>query len=121
MVYSINGADGVIRSVARTPMHDDNGEAWSMPLAVVPPFSVDAMPATQIIPAGKNPSAELSVVVRTTADRGSGTVHPEAPQGWTIEPKSASVSFTEPGEQTADFKEMPDGAKEARYRGARAG
>jgi hypothetical protein len=73
------------------------------------------MPGTQVIPAGKNPSAELSVVVRTTADRGQGTVHPEAPQSWTIEPKSANVSFSEPGKQTASFKEMPDGAKESRY------
>ncbi|MGA2904347.1 MAG: PIG-L family deacetylase [Candidatus Korobacteraceae bacterium] len=113
--YSINGADGVIRSVARTPMHDDKGDVWSMPLAVVPPFSVEASPATQIIAAGKNLSAQLSVVVRTTADRGSGTVHPEVPQGWAIEPQSANVAFTEPGEHAADFQELPDGAKESRY------
>jgi hypothetical protein len=113
--YRINGAEGVIRSVARTPMHDDKGDKWSMPLAVVPPFSVDAAPATQIIPAGNNPSAGLSVVVRTTADRESGTVHPEVPQGWTIEPGSENVAFTQPGRHAADFKEFPDGAKESRY------
>jgi LmbE family N-acetylglucosaminyl deacetylase len=115
VVYSINGVDGVIRSVARTPMHDDKGDKWSMPLAVVPPFSVEAAPATQIIPAGTNPSAGLSVVVRTTADRGGGTVHPEVPQQWKIEPASKDVAFTEPGQHAADFKEFPDGAKEARY------
>jgi len=113
--YSIAGAEGEIRAVARTPMHGDNGDVWSMPLAVVPRFSVDAMPGTQVIPEGKNPSAELSVVVRTTADRGQGTVHPEAPRSWTIAPQSASVSFSMPGKQTANFKEMPEGAKEARY------
>jgi LmbE family N-acetylglucosaminyl deacetylase len=113
--YSINGHEGVIRAAARTPMHGDNGDVWSMPLAVVPPFSVDAMPGTQVIPEGTNPSAELSVAVRTTADRGQGTVHPEAPSSWTITPQTANVSFSEPGEQTANFKEMPDGAKEARY------
>ena len=113
--YKINGADGVIRSVARTPMHDDKGDKWSMPLAVVPPFSVEAAPATQIIPAGTNPSAGLSVVVRTTADRGGGTVHPEVPQQWKIEPASRDVAFTEPGQHAADFKEFPDGAKESRY------
>ena len=113
--YSINGAEGVIRSVARTPMHDDRGDKWSMPLAVVPPFSVEAAPATQIIPAGTNPSAGLSVVVRTTADRGSGTVHPEVPHQWKIEPGSENVAFTEPGQHAADFKEVPDGAKESRY------
>ncbi len=113
--YTINGAEGEIRSEARTPMHDDKGEKWSMPLAVVPRFSVDASPATQIILAGANPSAQLSVGVRTTADRGSGVVHPEAPNGWTTEPQSADVSFAEPGQKSADFKELPDGAKEARY------
>ena len=48
-----------------------------------------------------NPSAQLSVDVRTTADRGNGTVHPEVPQGWTIEPQSATVNFTASGQQAA--------------------
>ncbi len=113
--YSINGADGIIHSFARTPMHNEKGEAWSMPLAVVPPYSVEASPATQIILAGSNPSAGLAVVVRTTGDKGSGTVHPEAPQGWTIDPKTANVDFKEPGQQSAQFKELPDGAREGRY------
>ena len=113
--YSINGAEGLIRTVARTPMHDNKGDTWSMPLAVVPPFSVDASPSTQIILAGANPSAQLSVGVRTTADRGNGTVHPEAPKGWTTDPNSAEVAFTQAGQRSVDFKEFPDGAKEARY------
>ena len=77
VVYGINGAEGVIHTFARTPMHDTKGNAWSMPLAVVPPYSVEASPATQIIVQGKNPSAELSVVVRTTGDKSNGVVHPE--------------------------------------------
>ncbi len=113
--YTISGAEGEIRSVARTPMHDDKGEKWSMPLAVVPPFSVEALPATQIMLAGASPSAQLSVGVRTTADRGNGVVHPEAPKGWATEPQSADVSFTAPGQKSLNFKELPDGAKEARY------
>jgi LmbE family N-acetylglucosaminyl deacetylase len=108
--YTINGAEGEIRSVARTPMHDDKGEKWSMPLAVVPPFSVEALPATQILLAGANPSAQLSVGVRTTADRGNGVVRPEAPQGWKTEPQSADVAFTAPGQKSVEFKELPDGA-----------
>ncbi|HLI62335.1 MAG TPA: PIG-L family deacetylase [Terriglobales bacterium] len=109
------GLEGEIDAVARTPVHDDKGHAWSMPLAVVPPFSVAAVPPTQIILAGKKPSAKLSVVVRTTADRGSGVVRPEMPKGWAIEPQSAKVTFTEPGHRDADFQELPDGAGEARY------
>ena len=59
VLYSIDGEEGEIRSVARTPMHDAKGDAWSMPLAVVPPFSVETSPTTQVIPAGANPSARV--------------------------------------------------------------
>lgn len=115
VVYGINGAEGVIHTFARTPMHDTKGNAWSMPLAVAPPYSVEASPATQIIVQGKNPSAELSVVVRTTGDKSNGVVHPKVPKNWTIEPETAAVSFTEPGQQSAKFKELPNGAAESRY------
>ena len=113
--YSVQGSEGVIRNFARTPMHNQKGDMWSMPLAVVPTFSVEASPATQVMLAGKAPSAELTVGVRTTADRGNGTVHPEAPQAWSLEPNSAPVNFTAPGQQSVRFKELPDGAKESRY------
>ncbi len=74
VTYAIEGQEGVIRAVARTPVHDTHGDAWSMPLAVVPRLSVQAGPTTQIIPAGANPSAELSVVVRATSDHATATV-----------------------------------------------
>jgi LmbE family N-acetylglucosaminyl deacetylase len=115
VVYSVGGEEGVVRSFARTPVHDTHGEAWSMPLAVVPPFSVETSPTTQVIPAGSNPSAQLSVVVRTTADQAAGTVHPEIPSGWTVDPASAPVEFNKVGERASEFKVLPDGAKEARY------
>ena len=105
----------MIRSFARTPMHDTKGDAWSMPLSVVPPFSVETSPGTQIIPAGTDPSAELSVVIRSTEDRASGTVRPEIPSGWKVEPQSATIEFNHSGEHASEFKVLPDGAKEARY------
>ena len=114
-VYSINGEEGEIRSFARTPVHDTHGEAWSMPLAVVPPFSVETAPSTQVIPAGSNPSAQLNVMVRSTVARADGTVRPAVPLGWKVEPQSATVEFSKTGEQAAGFKILPDGAKESRY------
>jgi len=114
--YRIEGQEGVIRSVARTPMHDSNGEGWSMPLAVVPPISVTTSPTTQIIPAGPSPSAKLSVVVRSTSDRASGTARPEVPNGWRVEPQAAVVDFSRSGEQASEFKVLPDGAADGRYR-----
>ena len=116
VVYSIEGQEGVLRTVARTPLHDTKGEAWSMPLAVVPPFSVMTSPSTQIIPAGPDPSAELSAVVRSTSDHASGSVRPAVPNGWRVEPQSAVVEFTKSGEHASEFKVLPDGAGEGRYR-----
>jgi len=116
VVYSIEGQEGVLRTVARTPLHDTKGEAWSMPLVVVPPFSVITSPSTQIIPAGSNPSAELSAVVRSTSDHASGSVRPEVPNGWRVEPQSAVIEFTKSGEHASEFKVLPDGAVEGRYR-----
>ncbi len=116
VVYSIGGQEGALRSVARTPIHDAKGEAWSMPLAVMPPYSVDTSPSTQIIPSGPNPSAGLSVIVRSTSDHGTGTVKPEVPSGWRVDPKSTAMEFTKSGEQASKFEVLPDGAGEARYR-----
>lgn len=115
VVYTVNGEEGVIQSYARTPMHDTKGTVWSMPLSVVPPFSVETTPATQIIPAGADPAAKLSVVVRSTEDRAGGAVHPDIPSGWKAEPQSATIEFNQPGEHTFEFKVLPDGAREARY------
>ena len=115
VTYTVEGETASVRSVARTPMHNTKGEAWSMPLSVVPPFSVETSPTTQIILAGADPSAELSVVVRSTADRAAGTVHPEIPAGWKVEPQSATIEFAKSGEHASEFKVLPDGAKEARY------
>jgi len=115
VVYAIEGHEGVIRSVARTPLHDSHGEVWSMPLAVVPQFSVQAAPTTQIIPASADPSAELHVVLRATVDHASATVQPQVPKGWKSAPQSSAVTFSKSGEQASQFKVLPDGATEGRY------
>jgi len=116
VVYAIDGQEGVLRAVARTPIHNTQGEAWSMPLAVVPPFSVATVPTTQIVPAGPDPSAELSVVVRANSEHTSATVHPEVPSAWKVEPRSAVIEFAKSGEHASEFKVLPDGASEGRYR-----
>ena len=115
VVYAIEGHEGVIRSVARTPLHDSHGEVWSMPLAVVPQFSVQAAPTTQIIPASADPSAELRVVLRSNVDHATANVQPQVPQGWKSAPQSSVVTFSKSGEQASQFKVLPDGAAEGRY------
>jgi LmbE family N-acetylglucosaminyl deacetylase len=116
VVYAIEGQEGELSTVARTPIHDTQGEAWSMPLAVVPAFSVNTSPSTQVISAGPNPSAELSAVVRSTLDHASSTVRPETPKGWRVQPESAVLDFANSGEHSSEFKVLPDGAAEGRYR-----
>jgi len=116
VVYAIEGQEGVLRTVARTPIHNTSGDAWSMPLAVVPPISVQTSPTTQIIPAGPSPSAELSVVVRANSEHAAADVRPQVPTGWRVEPQSAVIEFARSGEHASEFKVLPDGASEGRYR-----
>ena len=115
VVYTVEGQQGVLTTVARTPIHDVHGEAWSMPLAVVPLLSVQTTPTTQIIPAGANPSAELSVVVRANSEHETADVRPRVPAGWKVEPNAAQIQFAHNGEHISDFKVLPDGAAEGRY------
>jgi hypothetical protein len=41
VVYAIGGQQGELRNVARTPMHGDHGDAWSMPLGGAAVFRAD--------------------------------------------------------------------------------
>jgi LmbE family N-acetylglucosaminyl deacetylase len=116
VVYDSGGQEGVIESIARTPVHDDHGSAWSMPLSVVPPFSIHTIPSTQIIAAQANPAADLNAQVRTTADHSNAEVRVEVPSGWNVQPQAVPLDFTRPGERASEFKVLPDGAKENRYR-----
>ena len=116
VVYALGEREGEMTAVVRTPLHDDHGKAWSMPLAVVPPFSIHTIPSTQIIAAQPNPVVELNAQVRSTADHATGDVRAEVPSGWKVRPNSEAVDFAKQGEHNTDFKVLPDGAKEGRYR-----
>ena len=116
VVYTLGDREGEMTAVARTPLHDDHGKAWSMPLVVVPPFSIHTVPSTQIIAAKPDPVADLNAQVRSTADHVSGEVRADVPSGWKVQPSAEPVDFSKQGEHNTDFKILPDGAKEGRYR-----
>ena len=116
VVYLLAEREGVMTAVARTPLHDQHGAAWSMPLSVVPPFSIHTIPSTQIIAARPDPVTDLNAQVRSTADHASGEVRTEVPSGWKVQPGSEAVDFSKQGEHSTSFKVLPDGAKEGRYR-----
>jgi LmbE family N-acetylglucosaminyl deacetylase len=113
--YNSGPAQGEIVAYARTPMHDEKGNAWTMPLSVIPLFSIHIVPATQIIAAQPNPTSELSATVRSTVDHAQADVRVDVPSGWAVEPRSVPVDFSNSGEHAAVFKVLPDGAKEGRY------
>ena len=99
------------------PLHDTNGEAWSMPLAWFRRFRCTPIPTTQIIPPDANPSADLSVVVRSNSDHASGDGASAGAQR--LEGRTASqpsIEFAKSGEHASEFKVLPDGAGEGRYR-----
>ncbi len=116
VVYALAEREGEMTAVARTPLHDQHGAAWSMPLVVVPPFSIHTIPSTQIIAAKPNPVTDLNAQVRSTADHATGEVRAEVPAGWKLHPNAEPVDFSKQGEHSTDFKVLPDGAKEGRYR-----
>jgi LmbE family N-acetylglucosaminyl deacetylase len=116
VVYESSQQEGTITAVARTPMHDGKGGVWTMPLAVVPPFSIHTLPSTQIIAAQADPQAELNADVRSTMDHPSAEVRVQVPPRWQAQPQSATVDFAKAGEHGVEFKILPDGANEARYR-----
>ncbi len=115
VVYEFNQREGVMRVAARTPLHDQHGDAWSMPLAVVPLFSIHTVPSTQIIAARPNPVADLNAQVRSTAGHATGEVRVEVPAGWKVQPHSGPIDLKQQGEHRSEFKVLPDGAKEGRY------
>jgi LmbE family N-acetylglucosaminyl deacetylase len=115
VTYKSGSLEGEVSAYARTPMHDERGGAWSMPLAVIPPVSIHALPETQIMAAQANPTADLTAQVRTTADHIKAEVKPELPSGWAAQPQAAPIDFNNIGKHAAEFKVLPDGAKEGRY------
>jgi LmbE family N-acetylglucosaminyl deacetylase len=115
VTFAMEGQEGVVHAVARTPMHDSHGDAWSMPLAVVPPISISVSPGTQIIRAAANPSSELSVALLTSVDHVGVRLQPNVPMGWKSDPASLGGEYQKPGLNVSDFKILPDGAKEGRY------
>ena len=115
VVYTVSGEEGIIRGFARTPVHDTHGEAWSMPLAVVPPFSVETSPSDANHSSGFE---SLSAIGRDGAvNRRSGRRHRACRNTSRMEGRtSVSQGGVQQDRRTrAEFKVLPDGAKEARY------
>ena len=119
--YAASGAGGVkarngITAVVATPFVDDAGKQRARPLAIVPAFSVELEPGTQVISThnGSTSSVTVGVTSNVTYFAGGG-LRLELPEGWRSEPDQIFVKFTHRGEkQDIQFKVFPAGLKEGR-------
>ena len=116
VVYTIEGQQGELNSVARTPMHGDKRRrvvhaAGGSAAVFGADFSGDA------------DHCRRRESFRRPERRGAQSMPitpppsciPRYPAAGRCEPESASVEFARSGEHASEFKELPDGAKEGRY------
>jgi LmbE family N-acetylglucosaminyl deacetylase len=98
-----------ISTVVVTPFVDESGKPRTRPLAVVPAFSVELEPGTQIISTHNGSSSIVTVGVSSNLSHPAhGILHLELPAGWRSEPEQATADFTHRGEkQDFQFKVFP--------------
>jgi LmbE family N-acetylglucosaminyl deacetylase len=103
-VFAFGEHRGTVQAIARASLAEN-----SPPLAVVPAFSLQITPRTQVVPVDSTSSTTVAVEVRGFVP-GEGRVHLRAPQGWTVVPASAAVRFERSGqERKVSFRLPPPG------------
>jgi len=119
--YSANGVGGAktrngISAVVVTPFLDDDGKLLTRPLAIVPEFSVELEPGTQVISTHNGSTTTVTVGVTSNLARiARGNLRLELPQGWRSDPVESAVDFNRRGEkQDFHFKVFPAGLQEGR-------
>jgi LmbE family N-acetylglucosaminyl deacetylase len=119
--YSIDGTGAThtrngITAVVVTPFLNDSGKQRSRPLAIVPAFSVELEPGTQVISTHNGSTSTVTVGVTGNLTREvRGELRLELPGGWRSEPIRSDVDFKKRGEkQDFQFKIFPAGLQEGR-------
>ena len=110
---------GGITAVVVTPFRDESGKVRSQPLAIVPRFSVELEPGTQVISTHNGGSSLVKVGVTGNISgegiKRIGALRLELPAGWRSEPEEFAMQFTHRGEkQERTFKVIPDGLQQGR-------
>ncbi len=112
--YSVSGAGGVkarsgVETAVVTPFLDDAGKVSARPLAVVPRFSVELEPGTQVISTHNGSTTTVTVGVSSNLERDlAGVLRLELPAGWKSEPTQLNVKLKHRGEkQDFQFKVFP--------------
>ncbi len=109
-------AHGGITAVVVTQFITDAGKQKARPLAIVPAFSVELEPGTQVISTHNGSTSTVTVGVTSNLSRElHGTLRLDLPDGWRSEPAQLAVSFKQRGEkQHFQFKVFPSGLQEGR-------
>ena len=105
-----------ITSVVVTPFLDEAGKQLEHPLAIVPAFSVELEPGTQVITTHNGSTTTVAVgVTSNVAHAVNGVLRLELPAGWRSEPSQLDVKFNRRREkQDFQFKVFPSGLQEGR-------
>ena len=119
--YTVGEAGGVktrngINAVVVTPFVDATGKQRSRPLAIVPAFSVELEPGTQVISTHNGSTSTVMVGVTSNLKREvHGMLRLELPEGWRSEPAQLAMDFARRGEkQDVPFKVFPAELQEER-------
>jgi LmbE family N-acetylglucosaminyl deacetylase len=112
--YSVSAAAGVkarngVEAVVATPFLDDAGKVSARPVAVVPRFSVELEPGTQVISTHNGSTTTVTVGVSSNLERPlRGALRLELPEGWRSEPAQLDVKLAHRGEKRDfQFKVFP--------------
>jgi LmbE family N-acetylglucosaminyl deacetylase len=112
--YSVSSAAGVkvrsgVETAVVTPFLGDVGKVSARPLAVVPRFSVELEPGTQVISTHNGSETTVTVGVSSNLERDlAGALRLELPEGWKSEPAQLDVRLKHRGEkQDFQFKVFP--------------
>ncbi len=119
--YSAKAAEGKethtgINAAVVTRFLDDAGKRRTQPLAIVPSFSVELEPGTQVISTHNGSTTTVTVGVESNVSHEvSGALRLDLPEGWRSEPERLDVKFGHRGEkQDFQFKVFPSGLQEGK-------
>jgi LmbE family N-acetylglucosaminyl deacetylase len=105
-----NGIDAVVV----TPFLDESAKRRTRPLAIVPAFSVELEPGTQVISTHNGSNTTVTVGVTSNLSRETrGVLRLELPEGWRSEPSDSPVDFSQRGQKReVEFKVVAAGLQE---------
>ncbi|HSR52276.1 MAG TPA: PIG-L family deacetylase [Acidobacteriota bacterium] len=95
----------------------DAGQERRMEVKVVPALALSLEPEISIVPLGSGKEQEIEVTVHNNRPGGNeAEIELQAPEGWTVEPRSRQLSFSFENERvTASFTVRPAAAAQGRY------